>query len=146
MLSILVSAVVPTVRIPEVRPGIGVANPVPHTATGLDPDFRPTDSGVAIEDEVDRPVGRLGANPFLGEVEVIELNNYILIKPKPQSIGANDLRTLAMAALHEAGLLTTLAWQPLSPVSAAERAELASRLRGARPLSEIIVEERADRV
>ena len=84
--------------------------------------------------------------PSLGEVEVIELNNYILIKPKPQSIGANDLRTLAMAALHEAGLLTTLAWQPLSPVSAAERAELASRLRGARPLSEIIVEERADRV
>ena len=83
--------------------------------------------------------------PRLGEVEVIELNNYILIKPKPRPITANDLRTLAMAALHEAGLLITLAWQPLSPVSAAERAELASRLSGTRPLSEIIVEERTDR-
>ncbi len=84
--------------------------------------------------------------PSLGEVEVIELNNYILIKPKPQPVGANDLRTLALAAMREAGLLITLAWQSPSPVSATERVELARKLSGTRPLSEIIIEERADRV
>ncbi len=57
----------------------------------------------------------------------------------------DDLRQRVRAALSEAGLLVTPGW-PLPPaVPAAKRAELARKLSLGRPLSEIVIEDRADR-
>jgi len=79
----------------------------------------------------------------LGEVEVIERDEYILIKPK--SDAGDDVRTRAIAALREAGLIVMPDWPPQPAVSPAERTELTRKLSVGKSLSEIIIEERADR-
>ncbi len=78
-----------------------------------------------------------------GEVEVVERNDYILIKPK--SSEPRDARARAIAALREAQLLVRPDWEQLSIVSPAERAELAQKAGQGKPLSEIIIDERDDR-
>jgi hypothetical protein len=78
-----------------------------------------------------------------GEVEVVERNDYILIKPK--SSEPQDARARAIAALREAQLLVTPEWEQLPEVSPAERAELAQKARQGKPLSESIIDAREDR-
>ena len=78
-----------------------------------------------------------------GEVEVVERNDYILIRSKSSQM--QDTRTQVMAALREAQLLITPDWEQLPIVSAAERAELAQKAGQGKPLSEIIIDEREER-
>ena len=81
----------------------------------------------------------------LGEVEVIQRDEYILIKPKSPLAPGDDISTRVRAALREAGLLVAPGWPPPPVVPAARRAELARKLSLGRPLSEIVMEDRADR-
>lgn len=83
--------------------------------------------------------------PRLGEVEVIERRDYILIKPKPQTTSGNDLRSRALVLLSEAELVFVPTWSQPPSTSPAERAELARKLNVGRPLSAIIIEERTER-
>ncbi len=78
-----------------------------------------------------------------GEVEVVERNDYILIRPKSSQL--QDARARAIAALREAQLLITPDWEQLPIVSPAERAELAQKAGQGKPLSEIIIDARDDR-
>ncbi|MGH2522323.1 MAG: hypothetical protein ACRDH2_07455 [Anaerolineales bacterium] len=83
--------------------------------------------------------------PQLGEVEIIQWDEYILIRPKSPLVPGDDLRERVREALSKAGLLVTPTWPPPPNVPAAERAELAHKLSQGRPLSEIVIEDRADR-
>ncbi len=83
--------------------------------------------------------------PQLGEVEVIKRDEYILIKPKPPVAPADDLRARVQAGLRESGLLITPDWPSPPVVSPAKRAALARKLSHRPPLSEIVIEDRADR-
>ena len=78
-----------------------------------------------------------------GEVEVIERDDYIVVKPKHHAV--NDLRARALAVLLAAGALVQLDWAPQPAPSPDERAELARKFSVGRPLSEWIIEERTDR-
>lgn len=82
----------------------------------------------------------------LGEVEVVGRDDYILIKPKAQSGAQGDIRTRAIALLREAGLVVTLNWPKPPAMSTEERAALARRASGGQPLSEVVIENRVDRV
>lgn len=77
----------------------------------------------------------------LGEVEIVRRPDYILIKPKVMS--DRELHSQARKVLREAGLLVKIHKESLPEVSPEERAELARRLASGRPLSEIVIEERA---
>ena len=80
-----------------------------------------------------------------GEIEVTQTEQHIVLRPKtPSSV---QERELALQALREDGLLYEPEWESGLPViSDEERAELSKRLGDGRPLSEIIIEEREDRV
>ena len=78
-----------------------------------------------------------------GEVEVIERDDYLLIKPKAAEREAS--RAQAIAALREAGLVVTPEWPAPPAVSPEERARLAQKISVGQPLSEIIIADRADR-
>ncbi len=78
-----------------------------------------------------------------GEVEVVEHDDYILIKPKASE--PQEARARATAALREAGLVVTPEWGQLPIVTTAERAELAEKAGHGQPLSESIIAEREDR-
>jgi hypothetical protein len=78
-----------------------------------------------------------------GEVEVIERDDYLLIKPKAAEREAS--RAQAIAALREAGLIITPEWPAPPAVSPEERARLAQKISVGQPLSEIIIADRADR-
>ncbi len=81
----------------------------------------------------------------LGEVEVIERGDYVLIRPKPEPGDEANLRARVLSALREAGLVVTPAWPTPVSVSAEERAALAKALSVGPPLSQIIMDDRADR-
>jgi len=81
-----------------------------------------------------------------GEVEVIERDDYILIKPKSATAAEDTRQARALAAMRASGLIIVPAWPAPPSVSALDRAELARKLGGGRPLSEDIIEERDDRV
>lgn len=63
----------------------------------------------------------------------------------PKSTRA-DTRAQVRQVLRTAGLLYEPDWETPPPVSPEERARLAQKLGQGRPLSEIIIEEREDRV
>ena len=84
--------------------------------------------------------------PQLGEVEIVGRDDYILIKPRAGTAAQSDIRTRAIAALREAGLAVALNWPKPPVISPEERAALARRVGIGRPLSETIIEDRADRV
>jgi hypothetical protein len=79
----------------------------------------------------------------LGALEVIQEQHAIIIRPKPAPM---DTRDQVQQILEAAGLLYQPAWEMPPPVSPEERANLARKLAQGRPLSEVIIAEREDRV
>jgi len=80
------------------------------------------------------------------ELEVIRTGIGILIRPKMASFQREC--ALDMQILEEAGLLLPIEPPPvpIHPISAERQAELARKFSIGKPLSEIIIEERDDRV
>ncbi len=78
------------------------------------------------------------------DIEVIKDKDRIIIQPRS---APRTERERVLHALEMAGLLLPLEPLPPSytPVSPEEQAELASKFSVGQPLSEIIIEERADR-
>ena len=93
------------------------------------------------------PQGLLVPRSALGEwlergVETVRENERIIIRPRPVKL---DEREEAIRILEEAGLLVKPDWEPaVPPVSDAELDELARKFSVGRPLSQIIMEERAE--
>lgn len=82
-----------------------------------------------------------------GEVEEVEIEQYsdaIIIKPK--SAPSRQLRAEIVREMQAVGLVEELPWTRPPAVPAEERARLARKLSRGKPLSEIIIEEREDRV
>ena len=77
-----------------------------------------------------------------GEVEVVQRPTYIIIKPRQSENQPEQL----IQEMKAAGLIVELQAAPPPVVTPPERAALAHRLSQGRPLSEIVIEERADRV
>lgn len=96
------------------------------------------------------PRGVLIPRPLLavwGEIEEVEIEQQgDAIIVKPTSVPAPDLRAAIVREMKAVGLVEELPWAPPQVVSAEERARLAKKLGRGKPLSEIIIEERADRV
>ena len=80
------------------------------------------------------------------ELEAVKSKAGILIRPKVLS--PQQERALDMQILEEAGLLLPIELSPvpISPISVERQAELARKFSVGKPLSEIIIEERGDRV
>jgi hypothetical protein len=93
------------------------------------------------------PQGLLVPRSALGEwlergVETVREQEQITIRPRPAML---DEREEAIRILEEAGLLVKPDWEPtVPPVSDAELEELARKFSVGRPLSQIIMEERAE--
>lgn len=80
------------------------------------------------------------------EVQMIKSGQQIIIRPKEAS--EQGKREKIIRALRAAKLTSPLndeLAQQAAPISPARRAELAQALAGDKPLSEIILEERAER-
>ena len=77
-----------------------------------------------------------------GEVEVIQRPTYIIIKPRRSDQPGEQL----VQEMRAAGLIVDLPGPPPPIITTQERAALAQRLSQGRSLSEIVIEERADRV
>jgi len=77
------------------------------------------------------------------DLEAVREGQSIVIRPRSTRA---DTRAQVRQVLREAGLLYEPDWETPPPVSPAERARLAQKLARGRPLSEIIIEEREDRV
>lgn len=76
------------------------------------------------------------------EIEIVQRPTYLIIKPRQP----DGQREQLIQEMKEAGLIVELQGPPPPVVTLQERAALARRLSKGRPLSEIITEERADRV
>jgi hypothetical protein len=76
------------------------------------------------------------------EIEIVQRSTYLIIKPRQQ----NGQREQLIQEMKEAGLIVELHGQRPSVVTPQERAALAQRLSKGRPLSEIVIEERAERI
>ena len=93
------------------------------------------------------PQGLLVPRSALGEwlergVDVVKEKERIVIRPRPVML---DEREEAIRILEAAGLLVKPDWEPaVTPVSDAELAELAHKFSVGQPLSQIIMEERAE--
>jgi hypothetical protein len=81
----------------------------------------------------------------LGEVEVIEREDYVLIKPKAAPEPASDLRPRVRSALVAAGLAATPDWPVPGVITTEDRARLAQALSVGKALSEVIIDERNER-
>jgi hypothetical protein len=80
------------------------------------------------------------------EIEVIKRDQQIVIRPK--RVSAQQEWETMVQALRQARLTSPLAdtlSQQAAPISPARRAELAQAMAVGRPLSEIVIEERAER-
>lgn len=80
------------------------------------------------------------------EVEVIKLERQLIVRPK--HLPEQQEREAIVRALRQANLTSPLAdslSQQAAPVSPERRAELAQALAVGKPLSEIVIEERAER-
>ena len=80
------------------------------------------------------------------EIEVIKRDQQIVIRPK--KLSAQQEWEIVAQALRQARLTSPLAdvlSQQAAPISPARRAELAQAMAVGRPLSEIVIEERAER-
>jgi hypothetical protein len=80
----------------------------------------------------------------LGALEVIQEQHAIIIRPKPVAI--DETRDQVRQILEAANLLYQPSWEMPPPVSSEERAKLARKLAQGRPLSEVIIAEREDRI
>jgi hypothetical protein len=105
--------------------------------------------GTAIATQV-VPQGLLVPRSALGEwlergVEAVKEKERIVIRPRPV---IRDEREDVIRILEEAGLLLPPEPLPAShvPISAERRAELSRKFSVGRPLSELIIEDREDRV
>jgi hypothetical protein len=78
------------------------------------------------------------------EVEVEQRPDAIVIKPKSPALARS--REQMLKEMKAAGLIQELHGTPPPKVSAKERARLAKKLGQGKPLSEIIIEDREDRV
>lgn len=78
------------------------------------------------------------------EVEIEQRSNAIIIKPKANRVSHS--RAQIVSAMKAAGLVEDLPWAQPPVVSPEERAHLAKKLSHGKPLSEIIIEGREDRV
>jgi hypothetical protein len=93
------------------------------------------------------PQGLLVPRSALGEwlergVDVVKEKEQIVIRPRPVML---DEREEAIRILEEAGLLVKPDWEPaVPPVSDAELEELARKFSVGQPLSQAIMEERAE--
>jgi hypothetical protein len=76
-------------------------------------------------------------------IQAVKDEQSIIIRPKPAH---TDARRRVRQVLRAADMLYEPHWETPSPVSVEERADLARRLAQGRPLSEIIIEDRQDRV
>jgi hypothetical protein len=77
-----------------------------------------------------------------GEVEIVQRSTYILIKPRQKE----NLQEQLVQEMKAVGLIVELQATPPPVLTPQERVALAQRLSQGRPLSEIVIEERADRV
>ncbi len=80
------------------------------------------------------------------EIEVIKREQQIVIRPK--KLSAQQEWEIMVQALRQARLTSPLAdtlSQQTTPISPARRAELAQAMAVGQPLSEIVIEERAER-
>ena len=80
------------------------------------------------------------------EIEVIKREQQIVIRPK--KLSAQQEWEIIVQALRQARLTSPLAdalSQQAAPISPVRRAELAQAMAVGRPLSEIVIEERAER-
>lgn len=96
------------------------------------------------------PQGLLVPRAALGEwlergVEAVREKEWIIIRPKAVALEERDL---ALRILDEAGLLLPPEPLPTSHIiiSTEKRAELGRKFSQGRPLSQIIIEDREDRV
>ena len=93
------------------------------------------------------PQGLLVPRSALGEwlergVDVVKEKERIVIRPRPVK---PDECEEAIQILEEAGLLVKPDWEPaVPPVSDAELEELARKFSVGRPLSQLVMEERAE--
>jgi hypothetical protein len=80
------------------------------------------------------------------ELEAVKDETGILIRPKVMS--PQQERALDMQILEKAGLLLPIESSPtpITSISVERQAELAHKFSVGKPLSEIIIEERGDRV
>lgn len=82
-----------------------------------------------------------------GEIEEVEIEQHsdaIIIKPK--SVPARSPRAEIVREMKAVGLVEALPWPLPAAVPPKERTRLARKLSQGKPLSEIIIEEREDRV
>ncbi len=93
------------------------------------------------------PQGVLVPLPFITawgdvqEVEIEQRSNAVIIKPKANR--ASQLHAHIVDEMKAAGLIEDLPWAQPPVVSSEERARLAEKLSHGKPLSEIIIEDRA---
>ncbi|GAB4549647.1 MAG: hypothetical protein Kow0063_44460 [Anaerolineae bacterium] len=78
------------------------------------------------------------------EVEIEQQADAIIITPKVNQ--ASQLQAQIVRQMKTAGLIEDLPWAQPRQVSPEERARLAKKLSHGKPLSEIIIEDRGDRV
>ncbi|HID62583.1 MAG TPA: hypothetical protein EYP49_07585 [Anaerolineae bacterium] len=77
-------------------------------------------------------------------LEVIKDEQRIIIQPRS---APRTERECVLRILEDSGLLVEPHWEPVtSPISPKERAELAKKLSVGRPLSEVVIEEREERL
>jgi hypothetical protein len=96
------------------------------------------------------PNGVLVPRPLIaawGDVKEVEIEQHpdaIIIKPKADP--ASQLCAQIVSKMRVAGLIEDLPWEQPPAIPPEERARLAKKLSHGRPLSEIIIEDRKDRV
>lgn len=76
------------------------------------------------------------------EVEIEQRPDAVVVKPK--AARADDLREQVVSKMKAAGLIEELPWPQPMHVSIEDRARLAVKLSHGKPLSEIIMEDRAE--
>ncbi len=89
------------------------------------------------------PTSMLAAWGDVDQVEIEQREDAIIITPKESqgaSVGEQIVRQMKAD-----GLVETLPWKQPPTVSPEKRAELAEKLSGGKPLSEVIIEGREER-
>ena len=89
------------------------------------------------------PQGILIPRAALNDLGAVREKETIVIRPRAKS---DDGRTQVRELLRSTGLLYDPAWETPGPVSEVERLRLARILARSKPLSEIIVADRDDRI
>jgi hypothetical protein len=101
-------------------------------------DVKITDEGVLI------PHPLLEAWGDIQEVEIEQRADALVVKPKAES--SRRLHNRIVDEMKAAGLIEELPWTRPPAMSTEARANLADKLSQGRPLSELILEDREERV